>query len=220
MLYLLTLTSVFFYMFWRRWYGGGYKNTWLGNNRAIQCVTFILATIAFFFLEITIIDSELSDLPKIILFLIVSLTSSLLFYCQFWARGLGACFDIGRGQPDEITIKRYNERWYHVPCDKLLKDHKYGFLYDFLYMGLRYTMPMVLTYLLGLIPLCFGFSKPIFNIHIITIGLLISPIYAFCWTLYENEPWLFKRYWSVVGPTNLAEYLSGAIFGLFILTLN
>ena len=144
MLYLLTLTSVLFYMFWRRWYGGGFKDTFLGNNRAIQCIVFILTMIAFFFLGIAIINSELSALPKIILFLIVGITSSLLFYCQFWARGHGACFDIGRGQPDETIIKRYNARWYHIPCDKLLKDHKYGFLYDFLYMGLRYTMPMLL----------------------------------------------------------------------------
>lgn len=47
--------------------------------------------------------------------------ASLLLACylqfQFWSRGHGACFDIGRGTPDETTIKRYNERWYHKPLD-------------------------------------------------------------------------------------------------------
>ena len=219
MLYLLTLFCIIFCSFWRRWFGGGFKNTWLGNNRAVQCIVFILTMILCIFMEIKIIDSQLSSFSKIFLFLTI-IAFSVLSYCQFWARGHGSCFDIGRGKPDETTIKRYNARWYHIPCDKLLKDHKYGFLYDFLYMGLRYTMPMILIYLLGLIPLCFGFSKPIFSIHLVIIGLLISPIYAFCWTLYENESWFFQKYWSVVGPTNLAEYLAGGIFGFFPLTLN
>ena len=53
--------------------------------------------------------------------------------------------------PDETTIKCYNECWYHKPLDWWFNkmnanEHKYGFLYDFLYMGMRYTCPMVALY--------------------------------------------------------------------------
>ena len=44
-------------------------------------------------------------------------------------------------------------------------EHKYGFLYDFLYMGMRYTFPMVALY----------FLSPVF----VLIGALVSPVYAF-----------------------------------------
>ena len=97
--------------------------------------------------------------------------ASLLLACylqfQFWSRGHGACFDIGRGTPDETTIRRYNERWYHTPLDWLFNkmdanEHKYGFLYDFIYMGMRYTCPMAVLYFLSPVfcfDWCFGKSS-------------------------------------------------------------
>lgn len=190
-----------FYALWRRWFGGGFKNTWLGNNRAVQCVVFLASFTGLMYLH-THYEWWICVL------------SAAFLYCQFWARGHGACFDIGRGQYDETTIKRYNARWYHVPCDWLLKNNKYGFLYDFLYMGLRYTCPMILFYALGCIPLLTGSTTPLFTPWVIAIGASVSPLYALCWTLKEREDWLFQKHWSVSGATNLAEYLAGFVFGL------
>lgn len=201
---------IIFYSIWRRWFGGGYKNTWLGNNRAIQCTIYLLLTSGLTYYFSPFIKEWMSGLFAIIF--------SVYTYCQFWARGHGACFDIGRGEADEITISRYNARWYHIPCDWLFKDHKYGFAYDAMYMGLRYTMPLVLLYLIGLSTIPWG-ANQLFTCGIIAIGFSISPIYAMCWTLFEREDWIFKKYWSIVGPTNLAEYLAGAVWGLWPLCL-
>ena len=198
MLYLLCILSVVVNCLWRRWFGGGYKNTWLGNNRAVQCTVYLLYT--------SVLAYYLSRFSEIWYNVIFAVFFAVFTYCQFWARGLGACFDIGRGQVDETTIKRYNARWYHIPCDWLFKNHKYGFAYDFVYMWLRYTMPLVLLYILGLatVPV---FINPVFSMWIIIIGASISPIYAICWTLYERENWMFKK------------YLSGAVWGLWPLCL-
>ena len=46
MFYVLCILSVIVNSFWRRWFGGGYKNTWLGNNRAVQCTIYLLYTSA------------------------------------------------------------------------------------------------------------------------------------------------------------------------------
>ena len=210
MFYVLCILSVIVNSFWRRWFGGGYKNTWLGNNRAVQCTIYLLYTSALAY--------YLSRFSEVWYNAIFAAIFSVLTYCEFWSRGHGACFDIGRGKFDETTINRYNARWYHIPCDWLLKNHKYGFMYDFLYMGLRYTMPLVLLYILGLVtePV---FGEPLFTKWIIVIGASISQIYAICWTLYEKENWIFKKYWSVVGPTNLSEYLAGAVWGLWPLCI-
>lgn len=209
-LFLLCLFSVVFNSLFRRWFGGGYKNTWLGNNRAVQCTVYLLVT--------ALVAYYLSTFAEVWERITFAVLFSVFTYCQFWARGHGACFDIGRGEADETTVKRYNERWYHIPCDYLFKNHNYGFAYDFVYMGLRYTMPIVLLYILGLVTVPV-FINPIFSMWIIAIGASISPIYAMCWTLYERENWMFKKYWSVTGPTNLAEYLAGAVWGLWPLCL-
>ena len=48
--------------------------------------------------------------------------------------------------------------------------------------------------------------------HYILLGMAISPIYAFCWTLYEREPWIFKsRIPFVSSATNLAEEIAGGL---------
>jgi len=209
-LLFLCVFSVIFNLWWRRWFGGGFKNTWVGNLRGVQCTVYLIVTaLMAFYLE-----------PLSVWWynLIFAVLFSTYTYCQFWARGHGACFDIGRGQADETTIRRYNERWYHIPCDWLFKNHKYGFGYDALYMGLRYTMPLVFLYGLGYLPMLWG-EQQIFTGWVIAIGFSISPIYAMCWTLYERENWIFHKHWSVNAPTNLAEYLSGAVWGLWLLCI-
>lgn len=186
---------LFFYFvlgaFLRRWYGGLWdedKNPVLGN-RGLQSFCMILA---FMSIYITNYQSWQNW--------IISLVVSLWLQFQFWSRGHGCCFDIGRGTSPDIS--RYNERWYHYPCDFIFKklgvsDYRFGFLYDFLYMGLRYTCPLI--------------PMMILDWRYILIGLSISPIYAFCWTLYEREPWLrFKQTW-LDNPTKWSELIVGGI---------
>lgn len=170
--------------FARRIYGGWLESYKIIRSRGVQTVLMIGLFLAIY-------------LPNYHWFIAIVVSCWLQF--QFWSRQHGVCFDIGRGeQPD---IERYNKYWWHYPVDyifKLLKadDKKYGFLYDFSYMTFRYTCPMI--------------PMMILDWRYILIGLSISPIYAFCWTLYERENWLFKTKFCS-NATNLAEILSGAI---------
>jgi hypothetical protein len=118
---------------------------------------------------------------------------------QFWSRGHGCCFDLGRDvNPTADTIDRYDDRWYHKVCDKLLPNHKYGFLYDFFYLMLRYFCPMI--------------PMMIFDWRYILVGFSIAPIYAFSITLGEREPWIFeKQKWYWRRALSLAEILSGGV---------
>lgn len=79
-------------------------------------------------------------------------------------------------------------------------EHKYGFLYDFLYMGMRYTCPMVVLY----------FLSPVF----VLIGALVSPVYAFNHTLWERENWIFSQLHKFCkAPTQISEVVVGFVFG-------
>ena len=53
----------------------------------------------------------------------------------------------------------------------------------------------------------------------ILIGLSIAPVYAFCWTLWEKEPWArFNQKW-LDNPTKWAEIIVGGIvfYGCYLL---
>lgn len=80
-----------------------------------------------------------------------------------------------------------------------------GFLYDFLYMGMRYTCPMVVLY----------FLSPIF----VLMGALVSPVYAFNWTLFEKESWIFsyKIPKFCRAPTQISEVVVGFYFWLWVI---
>lgn len=192
--YLLMIVYGLWWGFLRRWYGGCFGKYPFLRNRGVQTIVMILSLFLLF--------CSFRSLH--------GAAASLLLACylqfQFWSRGHGACFDIGRGTPDETTIKRYNERWYHKPLDWWFSkmdanEHKYGFLYDFLYMGMRYTCPMVALY----------FLSPVF----VLIGALISPVYAFNWTLFEKESWIFsyKIPKFCRAPTQISEIVVGFVFG-------
>ena len=177
--------------FWRRWFGGGFKGRykWL-DNRGVQAVAGICLMVPFFLYEP---DNGLNWLLAVVF--------AVYLYAQFWSRGHGACFDIGRDEnPSASAIARYNERWYHLPCDYLLPDHKYGFAYDFLYMTLRYSCPLLPMALL--------------DWRFLLIGLSISPVYAFCHSLGERENWLLKNVPEWLDkPVKWAELAVGFIFG-------
>ena len=175
--------------FARRWYGGLLENNKILSNRGVQSAFMIL-------LFMTIYVKQINDVKSWIIAIIISLWLQF----QFWSRGHGCCFDIGRGNyPNEDLIKRYNERWYHIPCDWLAKNgffSYYGEKYDFYYMTLRYTCPML--------PMMF------FNCHYILIGLSIAYIYSVCWTWYGSYIWKFNSKFCG-NATNLAEIICGGL---------
>lgn len=177
--------------FARRWFGGMFpddKYKVLGN-RGLQTVFMCLLFMAIY-------------LPAFNNWLFPIIITAWLQF-QFWSRFHGGVFDLGRGNQSQETIDRCNKYWWHYPVDYFFKvfkceDKKYGFLYDFIYMGFRYTCPMI--------------PMMILDWRHILIGLAISPIYALCWTLYEKENWIFKDNpeW-INAPTKLAEIICGAV---------
>lgn len=187
MVYLYFIIGAFL----RRWFGGLFpenKYKVLGN-RGLQSIVMISV-----FLSIYI---KWSDIESVLLALIISLWLQF----QFWSRGHGCCFDLGNDtNPSEDTIRRYNERWYHVPCDWLVKQGFFSYYspsYDYVYMTLRYTCPML--------PLIF------WNWHYILIGLAAAPIYLICWSLYKSNLNPAKLPYCINSPTKWAEIFYGGL---------
>lgn len=179
--------------FARLWFGSDLKSK-IWSNRGLQTAFMLLLFLTIY----------VQDYTNWICW-VVGIVISCWLQFQYFSRGHGCCFDVGRGgQPDAATLIRYNERWYHYPCDWLFEkvfkkaDKKWGFLYDFLYLMLRYTCPML--------------PMMILDWRYILVGLSIAPIYAFSITLQERESWIFnedKWYWR--RGWSLAEILSGGV---------
>lgn len=182
----------------RLWYGyDNFDNKWL-NNRAIQTIAMILVLFTIFCRDCTNLHS-----------IIYALCVSCWIQFQYWSRGHGPAIDTGGVPATEKDISRYMDRWYGKVCDKLLPNDKYGFLYDNLWLGLRYGCPMLVVSLLE------------WNIGFFFIGLSIPFIYTFANKLEETMPyifndptWYWRRSWC------LAEMLSGAVTygGCYLLT--
>lgn len=177
--------------FARRWYGGMFPDEEykILGNRGVQTAFMLALFMSIYTTNFTSWENWLLD---------VIISCWLQF--QFWSRGHGCCFDIGRGkEPTEEIIKRYNERWYHIPCDWLADKgffSYYGKGYDFVYMTLRYTCPMI--------PMMY------FDWKYILIGLAVRSIYAICWEWYESKVWKFNKPWCN-SATNLAEIICGGL---------
>lgn len=183
----------------RVWYGADHLPAFF-QNRGVQTV-FMMGL----FLSIYI------DLPFNWVNFIVAVIVTCWLQFQFWSRGHGICIDVGDSTVvSENDIKRYNERWYHKVCDKILPNHKYGYLYDFIYLTLRYGCPMLVLSLATFILSLFGICEPKWGY--ILIGLSIAPIYVFSNELAEREPWVFeKKTWYWRRGWSLAEILSGGV---------
>ena len=171
----------------RVWYGADdLPKFW--QNRGLQ-TAFMMGL----FLSIYI------DLPFNWINFVMAVIVTCWLQFQFWSRGHGICIDVGDSTVvSENDIKRYEDRWYHKVCDWLFPNHKYGYLYDFFYLMLRYTMPML--------------PMMIFDWRYILVGLSIAPIYVFSNELAEREPWVFeKKTWYWRRGWSLGEILSGAV---------
>lgn len=203
----LFYTAVFFVLgaFGRVWFGSDLENKILGN-RGLQTVYMMLLFVLCFYR---------ANMTWIEWVLIIPPVCWLQF--QFWSRGHGCCFDIGRDeQPDCATLLRYNERWYHIPCDWLFEkvfkrpEEKWGYLYDLMYMTLRYTCPMVALSVYLWVLSWFGFYNA--EWRFVWVGFSISFIYAFSVSMEELEFWIFeKKTWWWRRGWSLAEILSGGV---------
>lgn len=173
--------------FLRRWYGGMFEDKFGG--RGIQT-----------FLMISGIFSSLygrADL-EIILFLAVWIQ------LQFWSRAVGEILDCGRSKNQD---KNSYDRWFRVPLDYIYDKfgkEKYTGNYDWWYMWMRYTFPMIIP------------AAILFDFSFIIIGLFSSPIYYGCWYIFDKFPKLWNSSIYVNQPKNIAEILYGFVFGLLI----
>lgn len=186
------MTIVYFFLgaFLRRWFGGMLNEYKILGNRGFQTACMIITFLTIYVTDYTSWKSWL---------LAIAISCWLQF--QEISRGHGPCFDIGRGAITPEIIKRYNERWYHIPCDYCADKGyftKYGVVYDFMYMTLRYTMPMLLMAFI--------------DSRYLIIGFLVSCIYALCWELYEWKPQYFTKIPFIGNATQLAECLWGGEF--------
>ena len=177
--------------YWRRGFGGLWNDKPIIENRALQHVLNSIAMILLFWYRFDIVPKWQKVLTIVY---VIAVVEGL-----YWSRGHGYAFDLGRdGQPDEKMLKRYEKplfnRFFLTPLYNLFGWRKYGYSYDLFSMALRYTLPCVLLI-------------PVFSWRIVFMGLLVSPIYAFCWTFREREN---ARY----GSTALAEWIVGAWTGL------
>ena len=177
--------------YFRRGFGGLWNDTPIIENRALQHVLNSIAMILLFWYRFDIVPQWQKVLTIVYT---VAIVEGL-----YISRGHGYAFDLGRdGQPDEKMLKRYEKplfnRFFLTPLYNLFGWRKYGYSYDLFSMALRYTLPCVLLI-------------PVFSWNIVFMGLLVSPIYAFCWTFREREN---ARY----GSTALAEWIVGAWTGL------
>lgn len=183
----------------RRWFGGALEDHKILGNRGVQTVAMIGAFLSIYVTDVTDWKNWL-----------VAIAVSCWLQFQFWSRQHGVCFDLSRGgYPDETTLKRYNNYWWHIPCDWMADKGfypYYGLGYDFTYMLLRYTCPMI--------PMMF------FDWKYILIGLAISPIYLFCWEWYESKVFP-KNIPFVSRATQMAEVICGGIvfMGCYLLGL-
>ena len=207
--------------FLRRWFGGLFpdeKYKVLGN-RGLQTTVMILSLLPIIWVNVQEVYA-FSDKWVTVIFV---LAITLWIQFQFWSRGHGGTFgDMGRTiEPDE---SRY-DRWFKIPLDYIwekvfeLKSknitvtwllqnwsgRKYGYTYDMIYHGLRYTLCMIpVTLLLN-------------NFNYTLIGLLSAPIYEMNLRFYERKhySWMNKPWLNM--PSKLTEIEYGFIFGILIM---
>ena len=220
MQFLLSIIFGFFESIWRRWFGGFVKHEYFGkkipdwfykiiHSRGTQTIVNIIILTSIFLLNSYWVSTPLTNwfislgLNKYILAIIMA----LIFQFMFWSKGHGPSFDIGRWDPEEYK-ERYKNVWFNKICEKIIpKKYWYGFLYDCIWMICRYAYGACF-----MIPFIWTFK-------ILWLGLIAASVYAFCWTLYEKENWLFNKpiFKMASNPTQLAELINGFIVGFWLM---
>lgn len=184
---MMNLLNAVIWAFLRRWYGGLFDDKFGG--RGVQTLIMIIG------IFIALFDKT---------FWWVALSLSIWIQFQFWSRATGETLDCGRSTTQ--TADSY-DRWFRIPLDWVydkLGKVKYTGYYDWWYIWLRYTLPMIVPALV------------LFDLRFIVIGLLSSPVYYGSWWLFDKFPKLWKAPEWIGQPKNLAEIVYGFIFGLLI----
>lgn len=182
---------------WRRWFGGGFHKLKEWWKKHIPWISERLFKHAVNIVALFSICTWVRGLTWQ-----YALPISIFLQICFWTLTFGMYFDIGRaGMPmDEYHVKEYNKTWF-APILNWFFDEKtrYTPFYDYCGMMIRFTWPLL-----------FVFFLPTFNSGMLFIGPLVALAYGLGWTLYE------KGQLKKVGPTELGEWVSGAIFGLYM----
>ena len=206
---LLSIIATTLFAIWfgilRRWFGGA-RYFGVKTKRWIQTTIMIITMISEFLLAAAITKTEINHH-----FVIIVVLLSGYLQAAYWAQKHGSCFDDGRGdKPEGEELVRYESYWYHFIPDYFFKKAMYGYGYDTMLMGIRYTLPVLPLMLL--------------NPHFFWVGFFVTFIYAYSWSLYEIDRPLFPILGNkhISFPTNLAEVLTGMLFGggLFIFALS
>lgn len=186
----------------RRVYGGAIRGG-IFSKRGIQTVIMLVLMFPF------LIPNFITNQPVAA---VLAVLSSLYIQFVFWSRGHGPCFDMGTDKAPSIeTIERYEKLIGFRFARKVIPyPRHYGYLFDFILMSIRYGLPLLPV---ALFYQSWGYAL---------IGFLITPIYAICWDLYQQECWLFmsKFPYYLKKPIQMAEIISGFIFGFGIAILN
>lgn len=196
---MLTIINGLWWALLRRWFGGMLENYPILKNRGIQTTVMMLSMLPFF------VDGNSN-------FMCWVAGLSIISWLQFVeiSSGHGPIFDVSRGgnTPSEESVARYHKMWgFKILCRIFPESARYGFLFDFILLTIRYTLPML--------PLAF------ISWGYVLIGLAVAPVYAFCWTLFERDSLLVCDLpESLNGPTKLAEAIWGFIFGCGLAVIN
>lgn len=128
---------------------------------------------------------------------ITSIIIPCIVQLLFWLPGHGPFFDIGRDKaPSMDIIHRYNKEWYTKILYWCFKhEYWYGEFFDYCGMLLRYGLPTLLLI-------------PFYGISILILPFAIASVYGICWVCSDNG--------KIKHPTNLAEFIVGAIVGAFL----
>lgn len=220
MKFLFAFIAGIFGSLFRRWFGGWVEHEYFGktipewlykilHSRGTQTVFLVLLFFTCFMMNdywiLTPISSFIHNLG--ISKWIIALIMAILFQLQFYSGGHGSAFDLGRWDPEEYK-ERYKRAWFNKICEKLIPEkYWYGFLYDFIWMTLRYAYGASC-----IIPFIWSFN-------ILWLGLITASIYAFCWTIFEKDKWLINKipYHIASNATQTAELLVGFVVGFWLM---
>lgn len=181
---LFDLLYVVFMGVWRDCFG---KNGWdlpIIKHRVVQHIIAFIATFCLAFFN--------HDVHWFWSLYLAGILQGLV-----WSSGHGAYYDIGTVKPDERMKERYEETLGHRVLDLICPESmKYGMVYDFIGMTLRYGLPFILL-------------LPVLKWTCLFTGVLIAVDY-FIYRYSTKDSIFHKR---LLDP----EIIAGLIVGLMVI---
>jgi hypothetical protein len=106
-------------------------------------------------------------------------------------------FDLGRAYPPTEQMLKDYKTFFNCVVEYIVpKEMWYKFGYDYIWLSIRYSYPLLLLI-------------PLYNLGIVVLGCLVAFIYALGWSL--NEKGKIK-----MGGIGFSEYIFGFVTGLFL----